>query len=161
MGLVAKHATGPILFAIAANSSGPYRVVNGKRLSKRILTGRHPPPLPLAPGQFLRPPCTAWGPYCFALQTCPPFCPPRSARPVDNSAIYALSDSKVMRPSSHQAGTLRSKAGPETEKRSGTERMQDRQTDRQPVARQEMQSRWWVRRKRISSAASRKLCNAG
>ena len=122
MGLVAKHATGFILFAIAANSSAPYLVGNGKRLSKRILTGRHPPPLPLAPGQFLRPPCTAWGPYCFALQTCPPFCPPRSARPVDNSAIYALSDSKVMRPSSHQAGTLRSKAGPETEKRSGYRR---------------------------------------
>jgi hypothetical protein len=77
---------------------------------------------PLAPGQFLRPPCTAWGPYRFVLQTCPPFCPPRSVRPVDNSAKHAWSDSKVMRPSSHQAGTLRSKAGPETEKRSGYRR---------------------------------------
>ena len=156
MGLVAKHATSPILFAIAANASGPYLIINGKRLSKRILTGRHPPPLPLAPGQFLRPPCTAWGPYRFVLQTCPPFCPPRSARPVDNSAKNALSDSKVVRTSTHQAGTLRSKARPETEKRSGEERMSDHQIGWQPVARQEMQSGWWVRRKRISSAALRK-----
>ena len=46
MGLVAKHATSPILFAIAANSSGPYVVFNGKRLPERTLTGRHTPPLP-------------------------------------------------------------------------------------------------------------------
>ena len=49
MGLVAKHATGPILFAIAANSSGPYLVFNGKRLPERTLTGRHTPPLPPSP----------------------------------------------------------------------------------------------------------------
>jgi hypothetical protein len=30
MGLVAKHATGPIVFAIAAFSSRPYLVFNGK-----------------------------------------------------------------------------------------------------------------------------------
>jgi hypothetical protein len=94
------------------------------------------------------------------LQTCSPFCPPPSARAVDNSANDALRDSKAMRPSSHQAGTLRSKAGPETGKQSRKERMQDRQIGWQPVARQEMQSRWWVRRKRISSAGSRKWHNA-
>jgi hypothetical protein len=49
MGLVAKHATSPILFAIAANSSGPYVVFNGKRLPGRTLTGRHTPPLPPRP----------------------------------------------------------------------------------------------------------------
>jgi hypothetical protein len=34
IGLVAKHATGPILFAIAAISSAPYLLVNDKQLSK-------------------------------------------------------------------------------------------------------------------------------
>lgn len=138
MGSVAKHATGPILFAIAAKSSRSYLVVNGKRLSKRTLTGRHSPPLSLAPGQFLRPPCTAWGPYLFWRQSCPPFCPPLTALPVDNFTDCAWSDSQSMTPLGHQAGTLRCKARPETEKRSGTERMQDHQIDRQPVARQEM-----------------------
>lgn len=97
------------------------------------------PSPPLAPGQFLRPPCTAWGPYRFGFQTYPPFCPPQSARAVDNSANHALNDSKVMRPSRHQAGTLRCKARPETGRRSGGDRLQDRQMHRQPVARQEMQ----------------------
>ena len=53
MGLVAKHATSPILFAIAANSSGPYWASNGKRLSEHTLTGRHSPPLsPSPPDNF-------------------------------------------------------------------------------------------------------------
>lgn len=121
MGLVAKYATDPILFAIAAKSPRPYLEVNGKRLSKRTLTGRHSPPLSLAPGQSLRPPCTAWGPYLFVCQSCPPFCPPRTAQPVDKSKDCALCDSKSMTPSGHQADTLRCKAGPETGKRSGLE----------------------------------------
>jgi hypothetical protein len=158
---VAKHATCSILFAIAAKSSRPYLDVNDKRLSKRTLTGRLSPPLSLAPGQFLRPPCTAWGPYLFQTQLCPPFCPPRSASPVDKSVNCPLRDSKSMRPFSHQARTLGRKAGPETGKWSGKDRLQDDQIGRQPVARQEMRSKWWVRRKRISSAASRKWRNAG
>lgn len=157
MGLVAKHATDPIAFAIAENSSQTYLIFSDYESLEHLLTGRLSPPL--APGQ--RPPRTAWGPYRLGLQTYPPFCPPQSARAVDNSANHALRDSKVVRPSSHRAATLRCQARPETGGQSGGDRLQDRQMNRQPVARQEMQLRWWVRRKRISSAASRKWRNAG
>jgi len=120
------------------------------------LNGRHPPPLSLAPDNFLRPPCTAWGPYLFGPKSCPLFCPPRTALPVDNWQNWALRDSKSMTPLGHQAGTLLCKVGPETGRRCGKEGMQDRQFDRQPVARQKMRSGGWVQRKRISSAATRK-----
>jgi hypothetical protein len=48
--LVAKRATGPILFAIAAKALHCYFELNGKQLPKRTLAGRHSPPLSLAPG---------------------------------------------------------------------------------------------------------------
>ena len=123
------------------------------------LNGRHPPSLP-RPRTILRPPCTAWRPFLFHPQSCSPFCPPRSGLSVDKSAFYALSDSKSMRPSSHQADTLRCKAEPETGKQSGPEWMQDHQISRQSVARLGMWQRRWVRRQRISCAADRKKSNA-
>lgn len=100
---------------------------------RHILTGRLSPPLSLAPGQFLRPPCTAWRPYRFGLHICPPFCPPRNMPSVDNSTHHALRDSKCMRPSTHQAETLRCNARPETGKRSAVEGMQDHQLGGSPL----------------------------
>jgi hypothetical protein len=112
------------------------------------------------PRTILRPPCTAWRPFLFQLQSCSPYCPPRTGQPVDKSPFTALCDSKSMRPLIHQADTLRRKAEPETGKQSGTERMQDHQISRQSVARLGMWRRRWVRRKRISCAADRKKSNA-
>ena len=64
-------------------------------------------------------------------ETCAPFCPPQNPLPVDNSRFSPLRDSVSMTVSSHQAGTLRCKAEPETGKRSGTEEMPDHQISRQ------------------------------
>lgn len=127
MGLVAKCATRPILFAIAALTTHPYLELNGKRLSKSTLTGRHSPPLSLAPGQYYGPHALRGGRFFFTCKSCSPFCPPRTGSSVDNSAFMALRDSKSMRPSSHQARMLRCKEGPETDRQSGKEGMQDRQ----------------------------------
>jgi hypothetical protein len=115
---------------------------------------------PPRPRTILRPPCTAWRPFLFQRQSCPPYCPPRTGLPVDNSAFTALRDSKSMRHSSHQADRLRRKAEPETGKQSGPEWMQGYQISRQSVARLEMWQRRWVRRKRISCAADPKKSNA-
>jgi hypothetical protein len=49
-GPVAKYATGPVFFAIAAKAPRGYLGFNDKRLSKRTLAGRLSPPLSLAPG---------------------------------------------------------------------------------------------------------------
>jgi hypothetical protein len=124
------------------------------------LTGRLSSSSLPRPRTILRPPCTAWRPFLFHPQSCSPFCPPRSGPPVDNSPFTALCDSKSMRPSSHQADTLRRKVEPETGKQSGSEWMQDHQISKQSVARLGMWQRRWVRRQRISCAADRKKSNA-
>ena len=124
------------------------------------LTGRLSSSSLPRPRTILRPPCTAWRPFLFHPQSCSPFCPPRSGLSVDKYAFSALCDSKSMRPSSHQADTLRCKAEPETGKQSGPEWMQGHQISRQSVARLGMWQRRWVRRQRISCAADRKKSNA-
>ncbi len=138
----------------------PYLRLNGKRLPKHTLTGRLSSSSLPRPRTILRPPCTAWGPFLFQRQSCPPYCPPRTGLAVDNSTFTALRDSKSMRPSSHQVDRLRRKAEPETGKQSGPEWMQDHQISRQSVASPGMWQRRWVRRKRISCAADRKKSNA-
>jgi hypothetical protein len=66
-----------------------------------------------------------------APKSCTQVFPPQKQWPVDKSSFPPLCDSDSMTVSSHQAGTLRCKATPETGKRSGTEGMPDHQISRQ------------------------------